>query len=203
MQAMISALMVLVACGLDGQARPPTYGQVIEAMAEAAPGFGDSRLTALVSDLSLQCLERGQWAESDGRDTLRVLGGRLRNRGRASARTRHAETARKRAQRQRQKAQAGIRETDRRPPVAREVLDAEPDATCERSLRRLEARDRLRALGFENLAPRAQACLLATDVMALRYRAAAEILGLESEEQVRKIRSRALASLRPAPGTSP
>jgi DNA-directed RNA polymerase specialized sigma24 family protein len=62
--------------------------------------------------------------------------------------------------------------------------------------RQLEARDELRTLGFDALGERSQACLVATEVMGLRYQAAADLLGLSSDEQVRQLRSRALAKLR-------
>ena len=191
---MISTLMVLVACILDGKTEAPTYGQVIEAMAQAAWELKEPRLSALVSDLSLQCLERGQWAESEGAGTVRVLSRKLRNRGRASLRTRHQATSRKRAQRARQRlASGGAKDST---PVPREVLYGQPEAACERFERTLAARDELRGVGFESLSPRAQACLVATDVVGLRYRAAADLLGMESEDQVRKTRCRALRQLR-------
>ena len=130
-QAMISTLMVLVACILDGKTEAPTYGQVIEAMAQAAWELKEPRLSALVSDLSLQCLERGQWAESEGAGTVRVLSRKLRNRGRASLRTRHQATSRKRAQRARQRlASGGAKDST---PVPHGAL--RPARGCLRALR--------------------------------------------------------------------
>jgi DNA-directed RNA polymerase specialized sigma24 family protein len=204
MQALITTLMLVVALGFDGHTRPPTYGEVIEVMAAEAARLGDSRLTALVSDLSVQCLERGEWARSEGPGTLDRLGVRLRTRGRAAKRSRRQMAERKRAKRLRRRGRASAggdgpaadRTREELPPIPHEVLHERPDAACDASVRGIEARDELARVGFDALPPTAQACLFATDVMGLRYRATAEALGLKSEDQVRQIRARALARMR-------
>jgi hypothetical protein len=197
-QALISSLLLVVALGLEGGAEPPTYGEVIEAMARSAAELGDSRLTALVSDVSLRCLERGEWARSEGRDTLRKVGRQLRSRDRAARRSRRQEAERKRAQRARRRDRAANGDAGEHVrPLAHEVLSPAPEATSDDALRRIEARDELAKLGFDALPARTRACLYATDVIGLRYGATAALLGLDSADQVRKLRGRALTRLRP------